>query len=492
MNLKILLINPPRVQGLPVVREDRYEHRDLGAVYPPLSLLQAAAVLRRDGHDVRVLDANGFDLGLEHVGRALTEFAPHLVVSRLAFDCQEEDLKVLQLAKACVPSCLTAVRNKIISEVPTLLEQCAGLPEVDVFVIGELDAVLPAVAQTLADAWGEHAAPPLKELRAALKSDPGLFFKDGEGGFTNSGLCALTNLDRAPFPAYDLLPSIAPYHTGVFDNRFAMIQTSRGCPFNCAFCAYASEKFRPRDPLHVTEELRWLKQDLGVANVLFFDDVLALSAERTRGLASTLIRERVGMDWVACTRANLVDTPTLKEMKASGCRELAIGIESGSPEILKTTQKGVSLDDIRRCRASCREADVLFYGMCIVGLPGETEGTLKETLDFILEIDPFYTQFCFSTPFPNTEFYKWYESKGFLLTKDWSRYSPLAPEPVVRTEALSGEDLKRLRRGLYKRLLMRPQYLLSKIKWSDPVWTLKNACKVGGRIMNTLSGKSIR
>lgn len=491
MNLRILLINPPRVRDLPVVREDRYEHRDLGAVYPPLSLLQAAAVLRRDGHEVRVLDANGFDLKWEHVGRAVTEFDPHLVVTRLAFDCMEEDLKVLQIAKAAAPFCVTAVRNKIVSEVPELLDAIAQKHEVDLFVLGELDAVLPDVASTLADTWGEEP-PSFRDLRPLLKSDPGLYMKDGQGGFLKTGNAALMNLEKAPFPAYDLLPSLKPYHTGVFDDHFAMIQTSRGCPFNCAFCAYAAEKHRPRDPLHVTEELKWLKQDLGVKGVLFFDDVLALNADRTKNLASTLIREHVGLEWVACTRANLVDTPTLKEMRVSGCKELAVGIESGSPEILKTVDKGVTLDDIRKCRASCREAGVLFYGMCIAGLPGETEGTLKETLDFILEIDPFYTQFCFSTPFPNTDMYKWYKSKGFLLTKDWSRYSPLDPEPVVRTEALTAEDLKRLRRDIYRKLLMRPGYLLSKVRLTDPVWTIKNACKMGGRILNTLSGRAIR
>lgn len=492
MNLKILLINPPRVRGLSVVREDRYEHRDVGAVYPPLSLLQAAAVLRRDGHDVRVLDANGFNLRLEDVGQELSSFAPHLVVTRLAFDSQEEDYRVLQLARAAVPSAVTAVRNKILSDVPELADRVALLPDVDLFVIGELDAVLPAVAQTLSDAWGLKTAPSWGEIAPALRMCPGLKMRDGQGGVITTGTAALMNLEKVPFPAYDLLPSLKPYHTGVFDDHFAMIQTSRGCPFNCSFCAYASEKFRPRDPRHVAEELKWLKTDLGVKGVLFFDDVLALNSERTRGLAGTLVREGVGMEWVACTRANLVDTPTLKEMKAAGCKELAVGIESGSPEILKTVNKGVTLDDIRRCRASCREAEVLFYGMCIIGLPGETEGTLKETLDFILEIDPFYTQFCFSTPFPNTDMYQWYDERGFLLTKDFSKYSPLDPTPVVRTEALSAEDLIRLRRQIYKKLLMRPRYLLSKIKWTDPAWTFRNACKMGGRILNTVTGRAIR
>jgi hypothetical protein len=114
--LRVLLVNPPRVKDLPVVREERYEHRDVGSVYPPLSILQGAASLRKAGYDVQVLDCNGFDLRLEEVGRLLSSWEPHLVVARMAFDCQEEDLKVLQIAKAALPHGVTAIRNKIISE----------------------------------------------------------------------------------------------------------------------------------------------------------------------------------------------------------------------------------------------------------------------------------------------------------------------------------------------------------------------------------------
>lgn len=159
-NLRVLLVNPPRVKGLPVVREERYEHRDVGSVYPPLSILQGAASLRKTGYDVQVLDCNGFDLRLEEVGRALSSWQPHLVVARMAFDCQEEDLKVLQIAKAAVPKCVTAIRNKIISEVPWLLEEITRRPEVDLYIMSELDVVLPALAQVMQSALSEKGELP--------------------------------------------------------------------------------------------------------------------------------------------------------------------------------------------------------------------------------------------------------------------------------------------------------------------------------------------
>ena len=87
--MKILLLNPPRVRGQAVVREERYEHRDMGSCYPPLHLLQAAGTLEQKGHDVRVIDANGFDLSLQGIFDQLGSWNPELIYGRAAFDCQD-------------------------------------------------------------------------------------------------------------------------------------------------------------------------------------------------------------------------------------------------------------------------------------------------------------------------------------------------------------------------------------------------------------------
>jgi len=491
VRLRVLLVNPPRVQGLPVVREERYEHRDMGSVYPPLSLLQAAASLRAEGVDVQVLDANGFDLPLVKVSDALHSFEPHVVVTRLAFDCQEEDLKVLQAAKGIAPHAITVVRCRIVSDVPDLLAKLAAKAEVDLCLTGEPDSVLPLLAKSLAQVLPSSGPLPVAELRKAAAETPGLAWSE-DGALRQSAQAPLTDVTKTPFPAYDLLPSVRPYHTGVFPDHFAMIQTSRGCPFGCAFCAYAQERHRPRPAQSVCDEIRWLRDTFGVKNLLFFDDVLSIQAKASMELTERMVQEKLGVHWVCCTRANLTDVPSLQMMRSAGCQELAVGIESGSETILKNIHKGITKDEMRECAAACKKADILFYGMTIVGLPGETRETLRETVDFIKELDPFYTQFCFSTPFPNTDMYGWYKERGLLLHEDWARYSPLAQEPVVRTEALTAEDLKTLRRQAYREVIFRPKYLLSKIRWTDPVWTLQGACKIAGRGLALLSGKSVR
>ncbi|HRU39996.1 MAG TPA: hypothetical protein P5511_08970, partial [Candidatus Goldiibacteriota bacterium] len=149
-------------------------------------------------------------------------------------------------------------------------------------------------------------------------------------------------------------------------------------------------------------------------------------------------------------------------------------------------------DDVRQAARWCKELGIMFYGLVIIGLPGETKDTVKETVKFIKEIDPFYTQFCFATPFPNTEIYGYYEQKNLLLTKDWEKYFPLAEEPVIRTEALSAKELKELRQWAYMQVLLRPRYLLRKIRPLDWKWNISGLIKVVSRIWAAMRGRPVR
>jgi anaerobic magnesium-protoporphyrin IX monomethyl ester cyclase len=179
-------------------------------------------------------------------------------------------------------------------------------------------------------------------------------------------------------------------------------------------------------------------------------------------------------------------------MKRAGCEEIAIGIESGSEEVLKETEKGVTKDDMRRAAKWCHELGILFYGLAIVGLPGETEASVEDTISFIREIQPFYTQFSFCVPFPNTDTFQWYKEKGLLLTEDWSRYFPLDEKPVVRTLALSADDLVRLRRRMYLKTMLRPGNLLRAVRWKDWAWNIRNAVKLAARVVKLINGKAVR
>lgn len=467
--MKVLLLNLPRVDGYPVVREERYEHRDIGAVYPPLSLLHTADALIREGHQVRLIDANGFDLSLKNTAILAGEFNPDIIFTRLGFDTLSQDLQSLSRLRSRLGVPVVA-RNRIASGYEPAHREILQSSGVDAF----LD--LPP-EQSLADFLSLHGNTPEK----------GLVFTGREEG---CGCSTFANSD--PFPAYHLLPSLAPYHTGVSSGNFAMISTSTGCPFKCTFCAYSGTRVRFKEPQQVVDEMEYLVSKRQVSDILLFDDLVLLKEGRMEAICEEILRRRLKFRWIACTRADLIRADALRLMKRAGLVEMAIGIESGSPSILETIRKGIRAEDVRRACRTIKQEGILCYGMVILGLPGETRETFEETMSLVLESDPFYVQFCFSTPFPNTDMFQWYRERNFLYAEQWSDYWPLSDEPVVRTEALSREDLKALRREAYRRFVMRPSYLIRKVRLDDPLWSLRAGARLVQRMGRMILGGPVR
>jgi len=461
--MRVALINPPRVQGYPVVREERYEHKDLGALYPPLGLLTLSPLLETRGHEVYFFDANGLNADLSAVEVFLRSCAPEVVFLRFGFDTQEQDLRVCDLAKSM--GAQVVVRNKIIGDLPAMRDEILARDSVDVFLSGEPERLLPETVAFLAQG-GE------KPNGTLMKEDLG----------SEASCWVWEDLDSLPQPDYGILPQPWPYHTGVLQAPMATLWTSCGCPYRCTFCAYGRQKQRKKSPGRVLEEMEQLTQDWGVRRFLIFDDLLDVASERMETLCQGMLDRLPSLEWVACARADGVDRKGLALMKRAGCVEVAIGIESGAPSVLERTGKGVTLDQIERAAAWCHEVDMLFYGMVVLGLPGETRGTIGQTVSFLQRIDPFYVQFCFATPFPNTEMYSYYEREGLLLTRDWSRYFPLAERPVVRTHDLTDMDLCDLRRWVYSRMLLRPRNLLRHARRGGWSWRLRAGWNLAGRL----------
>ncbi|HDT15694.1 MAG TPA: hypothetical protein ENN55_05745, partial [Firmicutes bacterium] len=227
MKFKIMLINPPRVNGFPVVREERFEHKDIGSVYPPLSLLYMAAILEKDpDFEIKLLDANGFDLSLNRVYSEITEFSPDMVISRTGFDTQNEDLKIFGTAKDA--GAFTILRNKIIADVPEIRDKILKEHPVDIFIDSEPEAVIMDLARTL---YENKKSLPEREFPSACLRDPdcketppsldflqkvkGISYYSGSAVHTSEKEENINDLDLLPFPAYHLLPSLNVYHTGV-------------------------------------------------------------------------------------------------------------------------------------------------------------------------------------------------------------------------------------------------------------------------------------
>jgi radical SAM superfamily enzyme YgiQ (UPF0313 family) len=319
----------------------------------------------------------------------------------------------------------------------------------------------------------------------------GISFKKAKKIITTPNRKTLADVDSLPFPAYHLLDTLEPYSSSTQDDDYTAVLSSRGCPFKCTFCAYGNEPCRFRSPENVVAELEYLKEKHGMKSFLFFDDTFTLQKRRAIRICELMIDKGLSLDWTTCTRVNLIDREILDLMKRSGCHEIAFGIESGSPTVLRNVKKGVTTDDMRKAAMLCKEAGILFSALVIIGLPGETKDTIQESVDLMKEIDPFYTQFTFAVPFPNTEMYSYYKENDLILTDDWSRYCPIG-EPIVRTEALTREQLIELRKSAYLQLLLRPGYLIRKVRLTDWRWNISAFMKLASRVSALTRDKVMR
>ena len=474
---KILLINPPRVGGKPVVREERFEHRDFEVIYPPLTLLYCAAQIRKHlGAKVKLyfLDAMGYNLSLEQVKNRFKEIDPDIVITRFAFDTYREDLDLLSELKKIKSDVITITRNKIVSDVPALMEKyLRKFRGIDYFVTVEQDSVIHKVVKKII---GKKIPNSCAFIRGnKLKITP----REKE----------IEDLDEIAFPAYDLLPKNPwPYKSSLFPKDFTLILSSRGCPNQCSFCAYRNMKWRFRSPEDVFEEIKMLYDKYHIRNFVYFDDTISINKERCLKICKLLRKSKMQLKYAICTRVNNVDEGLLLAWKKTGLEEISFGVESGSEKILKMCGKNINKKQIRVAFGLCKKLKIKSLTLVILGLPGETKETIAETKSLVNEINPFYLQYSLCIPFPNTPAYHYYKSKGFLLHEDYSKYNPLTLEPVIRTEDLTPVELIKEKERAYREFILRPKFVLSKISLTYWRWNIRGFVMFTKRLYGLFKG----
>jgi len=252
----------------------------------------------------------------------------------------------------------------------------------------------------------------------------------------------ILDLDHVAFPAYDMLPKDRCFSDAMFTGEkygtgplTASIMASRGCPFDCAFCGIMYRKVVRRSPFNVGREVEWL-MSLGVTHFRFGDDNFTLKRSWSMAVADEM--RRLGAKWKCITRADLLDADLCETLAQDGCKEVSIGMESGSQEVLDLVRKGITTDNIRVAIQNIRSAKMISKVNIITGLPGETERSFTETQNLLLETKPdkwVLNHFC---PFPGCPIEKDPEAYGVIIEeKDLSKYTQF---PSMSLHSISGES----------------------------------------------------
>jgi anaerobic magnesium-protoporphyrin IX monomethyl ester cyclase len=392
---------------------------------PPLGLAYLAAALEKAGVAVEILDLVVHPYSDKMMASCLARFKPHFVGTTSVTMTFDNAMQVIKDVKKINPEILTVMGGPHATFcAQETLEQH---PELDLIVIGEGEDTVVELAQSTAGDidWS---------------GIQGIAYRDGSKVITTQPREPIQDLDTLAAPARHLLP-LGRYRA----LRMPIsMTTSRGCPFKCIFCVgrkMVGAKVRYRNADNVVDELEYLKQ-LGFHQINIADDLFTSNKKHCLAVCDEILRRKLQVNWTSFARVDTVSLDVLIQMKAAGCSGVSFGIETGNPEIMKTIKKGITLEQVTKAVELCNQAGVSPFASFILGLPGETPETIKETMAFGKKLKDMGLAFGFHllAPFPGTDVRTNSDAYGIkILTDDWSQYH--ANRAIVETPSVNRKML---------------------------------------------------
>ena len=425
---KIALVNPPL----------NIRHPQL----PPLGLMYLAAILDQNGYEIKIMECPVNKITHEQLKAELSSFAPDLIGISSITPTVNSALQSARIAKEACPNAKVIMGGPHTTFLDKeLLSQEAA---VDIIVRGEGEKTLLELTQHLLNS-------------EKLGDINGITFRNGNGQIVKTpDRPFIQNLDELPRPAYKFVP-LQKYK--VYGKLDLPIMTSRGCPYQCSFCV-ASQMFggeyRVRSPKNVVDEMIWLRDEQEAEGISFCDDILTLDRNRTLDLCEEIKSRKVGLPWGCQTRVDHVPKDVLVKMREANCQLIHFGVESGCQKILDDVRKRISPSQCFTAIKEAKEQGIFAAVTAIIGYPGETRETVKQTLDLIRKLEPDDAWLCTATPYPGTELRALVERNGWKMCDDWSQYNMATP--VFENPDLPSEELVITRRKFYAKMYS-PRYV---------------------------------
>ena len=446
---KILLLNPPGTR--PYLR-DYYCSKVAKAdyLYEPTDLLLLSGRLA-EHHEVEVLDCIALGMHRHEALQRIRTARPEVIVFLSGAVSWHEDKIFLEEAKLASGAIL-------IGSGDLFLEGGAQLLEKHEFV----DALLlDFTSPDILDYLDQNAENPCENMI-----------------YRQNGSIVQGPLDRAgsstfeiPPPRHDLFPHHRYNYPTVKRPPFATVLTDYGCPYHCRFCVMGKLGYKVRQVDNVLDELQLLAH-MGFREIYFNDQTFGALRERSLALCKGMRERDLQFGWQAWTRVDLVDEQLLKVMGTAGCHTLLFGVESANEKTLKSQNKCYSLEKVRRAFFLCRQLGIRTMATFIIGLPGETEDDIWDTIRFALELDPDYASFNVLVPRATTD------TRREALEKGWIQATSVSLDqsgtvPVMGNEHLSAPDVWRLKNKALRSFYVRPGYWWRRMKSMSTFYELR-------------------
>lgn len=443
--LKVLLLNPPHLNSVKFNREGRCQQRvsSFGYLMVPMSLIYIAALLRENGFSVEVIDSMAENkLYIDKFLSRLENTNPGLIIVSLSTPTFLNDVKIVELIKNRIPAHISAIGLH-----STVLSSSALSDSgFDSMIRGEPELTSLRLAQAL-------------ENNTGLEGIEGLSYKRNKEILHNPDRPLIDKLDILPFPAREML-DLRQYRLPTNGEIYTFIIPSRGCWHDCIFCQvrdYYGNRLRLRSIENIMAEIKDITSRFKIRNIEMFSDNFTLDRAFVVKFCEALLEKGLKIEWMANSRVDSVDYPLLSLMKKAGCCGIAYGVESGNQHVLDMARKRITVEQTRMAFYWSNKAGIKTLAQVILGLPGETRSTIKQTLDFLIKVDPDFVQFNCAVPFPGTELHNLACRNKWIGETDWVFFE--LNSAIIGTEKLPAAEIRRLRVRLYFRFYFRIGYL---------------------------------
>ncbi|MEO0114336.1 MAG: radical SAM protein [candidate division WOR-3 bacterium] len=419
----------------------------------PYGLLSIGGFLRKYGYEVRVYNSafpysTPYQVKIERTNQVIKDFVPDFIGLGFPTDGLESAVTIAKNAKKINQDIIIIIGGIHPTAQPI---ETLAIPYFDYLVSGE----------------GEITAKELLDALIANKNTglvKGIAYKSEGRIISNEPRTEILDLDEIPFANRDLLIDLEKYPK----SALGQIHTSRGCPYQCAYCSSAiiwKKKVRFRSVANVLQEIDYLYNQYQVRKFNFADDNFLLEPERVRMICQELIKRRYQIQWRCCARADIhhnFNLDLLRLIRKSGGREICIGFESGSQFILDAVSRQVKLSETETFLKLMKDAKIKLHADFIIGLPGENKETLDKTFQLMKKV----WQIC--QPMMSVALFKPYPGTTAYQQKEAINYSHLTSEFKNLFAFAESCNIKRLARS--------PSYvsqkLLKNLKSPKKIWQL--------------------
>jgi anaerobic magnesium-protoporphyrin IX monomethyl ester cyclase len=461
MDLKVILVNPPPYK----IIEPYYDTPE----YPRTSLAHLAGYLRRQAIEVGVLDCKydrlAYDGALQRISSSKTK-----IIGFTSFTNEiKQAAQLAQAVKKHNPDITTIIGGVHVSALPE--ETIREFPEFDYGVVGEGEITLYQLIRAL-------------EEKSDIESIAGICFRKGDSEICKTSPRELiSDYDSLPMPAWDLFRPAREY----------IIQSSRGCPFNCDFCMNPSGRaVRSRNPENVYKEIEWLVKELGAKKIVFGDENFSIDIPRAIRICELIKEAELNkrFEWDCSTHISTINSELARAMKRAGCISVGLGIESGDETILKKMGKGISFNKVFDTLSILKKEKLPYRTFFILGQPNETYETAKKTIEFAVKLNPMLPIFGIMVPYPGTkiaQLAKKGEGGYILKSRDWNDYNKEIGD-AVDFQFVSRKTLEKLQFTGYIKVFLFNFRLMDLMKF---IWNYRQeGMALLGKIIKTILGKA--